>query len=175
MNNSATASASVTSGTRSVHQRGQLDRNRHRSATPSGQAAIAERDQGFALTVFLVSMTLTLLVAGALTIDGGRILAGRRAASNAAFSASRVGGQFVIVRPTSDVEIDVPQAIAQAEAYLADQGFPDHAVTATTGTVTVTVRYRVSTVLLHLIGISSKTVTATGVARPAVGITKEGG
>jgi hypothetical protein len=69
----------------------------------------------------------------------------------------------------------VPQAIAQAEAYLADQGFPDHAVTATTGTVTVTVRYRVSTVLLHLIGISSKTVTATGVARPAVGITKEGG
>jgi Flp pilus assembly protein TadG len=120
-------------------------------------------------------MTLTLLVASALTIDGGRILAGRRAASNAAFSASRVGGQFVTVKPSSDVEINQPLAIAQAEAYLADQGFPDHSVSATPGTVTVTVHYRVSTVLLRMIGIDAKTVTATGVARPAIGITTEGG
>jgi hypothetical protein len=132
-------------------------------------------DDGYVLTFFVVAFALTLLVVTALTVDGGRILAGRRAASTMAFTAARVGAQSYAVNEQGVVAIDPALAAASADAYLNDQGFGDHSVGISGDVITVTVHNRVTTVLLHLVGIGSKTVTAVGNARPASGITKEGG
>jgi Flp pilus assembly protein TadG len=130
-------------------------------------------DDGFALTLFLVAFTLGLLAACAVSIDGGRILTARRAASSAAFAAARVGAQSYQLDSGTAI-IDEGQAAGQAAAYLDGLGYEDHAVTASATAVTVTVRNQVNTVLLRLVGVRSAPVTATATARPAAGIATEG-
>ena len=132
-------------------------------------------DSGYVLTLFLVAFTVTLLVVTALTVDGGRILSGRRAASTTAFAAARLGAQSYTVGESGGVVLDQALIVSRVDAYLTEKGFPDHSVTVVGDVVTVTIQHHVETVLLHLAGVRTKTVHAQGDARPISGITKAGG
>jgi Flp pilus assembly protein TadG len=134
-------------------------------------------DDGYALTMFLVVFSFTFLVITAMVVDGGRILSARRDASNAAFTAARVGAQSAKVDPLGYV-FDEAEATSRAGAYLNDKGFPNHSIDVTCAptpkcTVRVTVNGTTTLVLMPMIGKSSQGFTVVGSARPAVGITAE--
>lgn len=134
-------------------------------------------DCGYALTMFLVVFTFTLLIVTAMVADGGRILTGRRDASNAANTAARVASQGYEIDDTVGYRFNPARAEQLADAYLNQAGFPNHSVRAecTTGcTVTVTISHSIKMVLLHMIGISTKTVTVKATAHPAIGVQAEG-
>ena len=134
-------------------------------------------DRGFALTMFLVVFTFTMLIMTGMVADGGRILSGRRAASNAAHTAARVGAQAFEIDNTIGYRFDTVKAEQLAGAYLDDRGYPSHSVHASCDnvcTVTVSVDHTVTMVLLQMIGRPTKTVTVTASAHPAVGIQREG-
>jgi Flp pilus assembly protein TadG len=134
-------------------------------------------DDGYALTMFLVVFSFTFLVITAMVADGGRILTARRDASNAAFTAARVGAQSAKVDRVGYV-FDEAEARSRAGAYLNDKGFPNHSIDVTCAptpkcTVKVTVTSAAKLVLMPMIGKSTQAFTVVGSARPAVGIKAE--
>jgi Flp pilus assembly protein TadG len=136
-----------------------------------------DNDDGYALTMFLVVFSFTFLVITAMVVDGGRILSTRRDASNAAFTAARVGAQSAKVDRVGYV-FDEAEATARAGEYLNDKGFPDHSIDVTCAptpkcTVRVTINGTATLVLMPMIGKSSQGFTVHASARPAVGITAE--
>jgi Flp pilus assembly protein TadG len=134
-------------------------------------------DRGYALTMFLVVFTFTLLIVTAMVADGGRILSGRRDASNAANTAARVASQGYEIDDTVGYRFNPARAEQLADAYLNDVGFPSHSVRVecNTGcTVTISVNHTIKMVLLHMINVPTKTVTVKATAHPAVGVQTEG-
>ena len=136
-----------------------------------------KNDDGYALTMFLVVFSFTFLIITAMVVDGGRILSARRDASNAAFTAARVGAQSAKVDQVGYV-FDEAEAKVRAGAYLNDKGFPNHSIDVTCAptpkcTVRVTVNGTATLVLMPMIGKSSQGFTVVGSGRPAVGITAE--
>jgi Flp pilus assembly protein TadG len=134
-------------------------------------------DDGYALTMFLVVFSFTFLVITAMVVDGGRILSARRDASNAAFTAARVGAQSANVDRVGYV-FDEVEAKSKASSYLNDKGFPDHSIDVTCAptpkcTVRVTINGTATLVLMPMIGKSGQGFTVHASARPAVGITAE--
>lgn len=153
---------------------------RHAPLTGGHRASISHpcpvgADDGYALTLFLVAFTMTLLVVTALTVDGGRILSGRRSASTTAFAAARIGAQSYTVSESGAVVLNPALIAWRVDTYLNEKGFPVHSVTVSGDVVTVTIEHHVTTVLLHLAGVSTKTVSAYGDARPISGVTRAGG
>ncbi len=134
-------------------------------------------DDGYALTMFLVVFSFTFLVITAMVVDGGKILSARRDASNAAFTAARVGAQSAKVDQVGQV-FDEVEAKSRAGAYLNDKGFPDHSIDVTCAPtpkcdVRVTINGTATLVLMPMIGQKTKSFTVHASARPAVGIGAE--
>jgi Flp pilus assembly protein TadG len=117
------------------------------------------------ITGFVVVLVLAVVMCAGLALDGGRIVGAKVAAGDAAENAARAGAQ-VLTDPHQDPAfLDPVGARAAAQGYLAAHGMTG-SVSATPGRVTVTVTVTVGMSLLGLVGISSKTVSATRSAVP---------
>ncbi len=125
------------------------------------------------VTVFVVGLTLALLMVAGLVHDGGRVLAARRQAHDLADNAARAAAQAVDIdalRSGAPVALDPLAAQVAAEDYLAITGHPGEVVV-TADMVEVTVTITTPMVLLQVVGIAERTVTASGEARLVRGIT----
>lgn len=130
------------------------------------------RDDG-QIAPFLVILTAVFVMFAGLLLDGGLALAAKVRAIGEAQEAARAGAQaldLTAYRTSGTVRLAPDQARTLAQTYLA--ATPDTGtVTVTATTVTVTVTARQDTHLLGLLGLDILTVTATGTAHPARGIT----
>ncbi len=134
------------------------------------------RDQQGAVTVFVTIMTVALLAVAGLVVDGGRILAARREASNVAESAARAGSQALdvtVLRAQNRVVLDPARAQNRASDYLTGVGYMGD-VTADTERVHVTVTIHRPTLLLGPVGVGDFTVIGAGDATPVRGIRNPG-
>jgi Flp pilus assembly protein TadG len=136
--------------------------NRHR--TDRGQ-----------VTAMVAVLAAALLALGALIFDGGQILTARREANNLARQAARAGAQHIDVAAarTGTYTLDPDAADTAVRAYLTGHDVAPTAVSVTGDRVTVTVAITQPTPLLSILGIDERTVTATGSARAARGVTSE--
>lgn len=121
-------------------------------------------DRG-SVTGFVVVITLTVMCCAGLVIDGARIVGAKVTASDHAENAARVGAQQVVALRSSDWVVDSARAKRSANGYLTSHGVTGVVVVAG-DRITVTVQATVSTTLLRLVGVSSKTVHATRSAEP---------
>jgi len=121
-------------------------------------------DRG-SITGFVVVMTLAIVACAGLAVDGARIVGTKVSAADHAENAARAGAQELASVHAGELALDPARARASAELYLASHGLTG-SVTATAERVTVTVTETVDMTLLSLIGISSKTVTATRSSAP---------
>ncbi len=129
-------------------------------------------DAGGIATTFAAGVAIGLIAVIALVGDGGRLLSGRRQASDVASGAARAAAQEVDLqafRQTGDVVLEPDAAAAAARAYLNTLG-EDGSASVTGDVVTVTVSRQIDLPLLGLVGVGSRTVTATRQARAAAGI-----
>ena len=118
------------------------------------------------VTAFVVVFTLALLVMAGLVLDGGLALSAKVQAIDDAQAAARAGAQAIDVplyRSTGQITLDVTQATADAESYLAQSGHTG-TVTVSGDQVSVTVTIGQPTQLLSLAGIGHITVTGAGSA-----------
>ena len=91
---------------------------------------------------------------------GRGIVAGKVSAADHAENAARAGAQEVAQLRGGIYVLDLDRAEAAAQAYLAAHDIAGFA-TASPNEIVVTVSSTVTTTLLSLVGVSSKTVTAT--------------
>ena len=124
----------------------------------------AHFDRG-SISAFVVVMTLIVIVCAGLAVDGARIIGTKVGAADHAENAARIAAQELASVHGGELALDPARAEAAGEAYLAAHGLQG-SVSATTERVVVTVSQTVSMTLLHLVGISSKTVTATRSSAP---------
>ncbi len=125
------------------------------------------------MTVFVAVMTVALLMASGLVLDGGRLLAARQEATDAASAAARAGAQAVDVaalRSGGTVSVEPASAATAARRFLASRGLQGDVYTIG-DRVHVSVEIRRPTALLGLVGISSLTVSGEGSARIVRGVT----
>lgn len=132
-------------------------------------------DERGSITTFVTLMVVPVLMMAALAFDGGVILAERRAALDAAQNAALAGSQALSQQAIrqGDVSLDPGEAVAGATDHLAlldYDGTVELAPALDPTIVTVTVERDVELRLLSVIGIGSKTVTATASSRIARGI-----
>ncbi|QNP74982.1 hypothetical protein IAG44_39930 [Streptomyces roseirectus] len=127
------------------------------------------------ITVFVVILTTAVVMFAGLLLDGGLALAAQVRALGEAQEAARAGAQALDLnayRTTGTVRLLPDEARTRARTHLAGTGSGDiGTVTVTDDTVTVTVTAHQRTQLLRVLGLDTLTVTATGTARPAHGIT----
>lgn len=133
-------------------------------------------DERGQVTAMVAVLSVALLALGGLVFDGGQILTARREANNLARQAARAGAQHLDIAQarTGTFTLDAAAADAAARAYLDDQGVAPTSVRVTGDRVEVTVVLTQPTPLLAVLGITDRTVTATGSARAARGVTREG-
>jgi hypothetical protein len=118
------------------------------------------RDRG-SITAFVVVITMAVMACAGLAVDGARVVGAKVDAADHAENAARAGAQeLTALRGDGPPHLDPVRARLAAESYLAAQGVMGE-VTVTADRITVTVHRTISTTLLRLVGISSKTVTAT--------------
>ncbi|MDT0307265.1 hypothetical protein RM780_09850 [Streptomyces sp. DSM 44917] len=130
----------------------------------------ADRGQ---ITAFVVPLMVTLMAMAGLALDGGLALAARVRALGEAQEAARAGAQAIdlaVYRADGTLRLDPAQARRLAVTYLTGAG-TQGMVSATEEEVTVTVTAVQDTQLLHLVGVDTLTVTASGAAQPQPGIT----
>lgn len=131
-------------------------------------SSIRSRDTG-SISAFVVVITMTVLACAGLAVDGARVVGAKVSAADEAENAARAGAQeLTSLRGGGAPQLDPVRARAAAETYLAADGLSGD-VTVAGDRVTVTVRTTVSTTLLRLVGISTKTVTATRSSAPVSG------
>jgi hypothetical protein len=133
-------------------------------------------DESGAVTVFALVVSMAMIVAAGLVLDGGRLLAARREAGDIAGNAARAGAQAVDEHQLrmGRAVID-PLAGAEAVAgHLAETRATGSAAVAA-DTVSVTVRVPVRMLLLGVVGVDATSVTATRQARAARGVTRAEG
>lgn len=143
-------------------------------------AAVRASGERGAATSFLVLAAPLLLLLGGLVHDGGQAINARAAAADDAEQAARAGADAVDVprlRATGEVVLDPAAAAAAAAAYCGQRGYGggDCTVGAGPDEVVVTTRARVPSAVLSLVGVGEFSVEASAQARPAAGITVEGG
>lgn len=110
-------------------------------------------------------LTLAVVSCAGLVIDGARVVGAKVSAADHAENAARVGAQQVVALRDGQWAIDPVRASNSAKAYLGSHGIAG-TVVVSANHITVTVRSTVSTTLLRLVGVSSKTVTATRSSDP---------
>jgi len=124
-----------------------------------------------AVSTFVVLMVVPMMMMAGLAFDGGRILSAQREALNAAQNAALAGSQAINESTVRQGQVQVNPGLVQAASlnYLATAGYVG-STTVTDTTVTVTVTQQVDMQLLSVIGVGSKTVTATGTSRLVRGV-----
>ena len=136
----------------------------HLNSSRSRRLRYTERDRG-SITGFVLVITMAVICCAGLVIDGGRIVGAKVSASDHAENAARVGAQQVVSLRTGQWALDAARAKRNAEAYLVAHGV-DGSVAVNANRVTVTVQSTVSTTLLRLVGVVTKSVHATRFAQP---------
>ncbi|PJJ53570.1 putative Flp pilus-assembly TadE/G-like protein [Mumia flava] len=138
-------------------------------------AARGESERGSA-AVFVVGMSIVLLVAAGLAIDGGLALNARMRVADDAEQAARVGADSLDIdrlRADGTIVIDVGLARQRAASYLTQRGYApgQYAVSvAPAGAeVEVSVEDTTDTALLGLVNIDTFDVRAAASAEPATG------
>lgn len=126
--------------------------------------APAHFDRG-SISAFVVVMTLIVIICAGLALDGARIIGTKVGAADHAENAARIAAQELASVHGGELALDPGRAQAAGEAYLATHGLQG-SVSATTERVVVTVSQTLSMTLLNLVGISTKTVTATRSSAP---------
>lgn len=124
-------------------------------------------DRG-AAAIFLILMTVALLIAAGLVIDGGYALAERRQLTNQAEQAARVGADAldqVSLRDGGTPRVDPAAARTAATAYLTRVGATGATVTIDGAVVEVEIRGHADTTILSIVGIGTIPVTGTAAAR----------
>ncbi len=119
------------------------------------------------VTVFVVSITLSLLVMAGLVFDGGRIIAGRREADAVAAAAARAGAQGLDesgLRNTAAAPIGESDASARVQRYLEPTGFTGSA-TVIGDAVVVNVRRTQDLQILSLVAMHSASIEGSATAR----------
>jgi hypothetical protein len=117
------------------------------------------RDTG-SISAFVVSLFAVFVVAAALVVDGGRFVAARTNAADAAENAARAGAQHVRQLRDGRFVLDPSKASSAARAFLAGEGVSG-SVAVNDRTVTVTVRASVAPAMLGLVGVGSRSITVT--------------
>lgn len=136
----------------------------HLNSSRSRRLRYTERDRG-SITGFVLVITMAVICCAGLVIDGGRIVGAKVSASDHAENAARVGAQQVVSLRAGQWVLDAARAKRNAEAYLVAHGV-DGSVAVNANRVTVTVQSTVSTTLLRLVGVVTKSVHATRFAQP---------
>lgn len=116
------------------------------------------RDESGSATIFVMLLTVALLVAAGLVIDGGYALAERRTLANQAEQAARIGADALepaSLRDGDDPKVDPSRARAAAHNYLAQVGATGATITISGGKVTVRLTGEADTALLSIAGINS--------------------
>jgi len=134
-------------------------------------------DDHGAITVFVVVIAASLLLAFGLVVDGGLKLAAVERADSIAEQAARAGAQAIdtsTLRATGQAHIDSAAAVTAARAYLASVGVVGQVVV-NPSMVTVDVTIRRSTKVLDLIGINNVVAHGHAQARLAPGIATDEG
>lgn len=128
------------------------------------------REEG-SVSLFVVVITVVLLGAVGLVVDGGGKVRALERADEAAREAARAGSQMLdvpaAVRGTR-VAVEPGAAARAARAYLAAAGV-DGDVTVVRGAVTVRTRLEYRPVFLGILGIGPLPVTGEASARPVMG------
>ena len=114
---------------------------------------------------FVMVLTMTFVACAGLAFDGGRMIAARAEATDAAENAARAGAQQVTSLRSGNPSIDKPSAVISANRFLEAIGVSGTA-TADEKSVTVTTNIKVPMVLLGLFGVRDKSVSAVRSARP---------
>lgn len=115
------------------------------------------------VTGFVVCMVVALVMCAGLVFDGGRLVAARIAAADAAENAARAGAQEVTAIRAGVWHLDPGKAAARADQYLAALGVSG-SVDASPEAVAVTVTATTSMTLLQLVGLGPRTVSVTRTA-----------
>ncbi len=128
-------------------------------------------EQG-SITAFVALMLVTIMALVGLVVDGGSDLSAHQSAVDEAEQAARAGAGALSVEAlrSGSLELDAPHAVIAAEQFTVAAGHPGTA-TVSAGTVTVTVRYRIHTQILGIVGISSLPVSASASAVNVQGVT----
>jgi Putative Flp pilus-assembly TadE/G-like len=122
------------------------------------------QDEG-SVSGFVVVITLLLVICAGLVIDGARVVGAKVSAADQAENAARAGAQELVALRSGAWALDPVRATNTANAYLAAHGVSGM-VSVSPHRITVTVRSTVSTTLLALVGVSSKSVSATRSSDP---------
>ena len=117
------------------------------------------RDRG-SVTVFVVGLVMSFVMATGLAVDGGRLVVARVAAADHAENAARVGAQQVALIRLGWRVLDPVKAEHAAHGYLAAHGVSG-VVDVGVDSVTVTVTIVQRTTLLRVVGLASRSVSAT--------------
>ena len=120
-------------------------------------------------------MVLTLIavfVLMGLVVDGGSELSARQAATDEAEQAARAGAGALSVAALRSgvVQLNESAAVGAAENFTVAAGHPGTA-TELSGTVTVSIRYRINTEILGIVGVHSLPVSASASAVDVRGVT----
>ncbi len=140
-----------------------------------GAATTGLRTDVGSVTAFVAAFAVALFALFGLVVDGGRALAARESAYDEAEQAARAGAGALSVSGlrAGDVQIEDAAAVAAARAFTREWGHPGTAVVAG-GKVEVTIRYRMPTDVLGMIGIGSLSISAAGSATDLAGVTRSG-
>ena len=140
----------------------------------AARGARRDDDRG-AITLFVVVITLALLAAVGLVVDGGGKVRALQRADEAAREAARAGSQMLDVPSAvrgNGVRIDPAAAARAARAYL-DAAGVDGTVTVQGNAVDVSTSVTYEPVFLSFAGVGPMTVTGTASARPVAGDDEE--
>ena len=117
---------------------------------------------------FVMVLSMTFVACAGLSFDGGRMIAARAEATDAAENAARAGAQQVTSLRSGSPRIDENSAIIAAHQFLESIGITG-AATADEYSVTVTTDIKVPMTLLGLFGVRDKTVSSVRSAQPFTG------
>lgn len=134
------------------------------------------RHPGFedgSITAFMVLCIAALLALLGLVVDGGTALTARQAAADEAEQAARAGAGALSTASlrAGTIALDPVAAVAAAEAFTDEAGHPGTA-SVSGEVVTVTVRYRIDTVLLGIVGVDTLPVSGVASAVDVGGVTE---
>ncbi|HVM40174.1 MAG TPA: pilus assembly protein TadG-related protein [Acidimicrobiia bacterium] len=130
-------------------------------------------DERGTVTAFVTVVSLALLVAGGLVVDGSLILAARREAADVAKAAARAGAQAVDETSIRGGRRPRPRVDAsrRAQAFLTAVGHRGSAVVRG-DRITVTVSISRNLQVLPIVGMRTMTVSETSHARIVRGVTR---
>lgn len=123
---------------------------------------LRQRNSG-SITVSVLGLVLSFMVSAGLALDGGRLVSARVAVADHAENAARIGAQQVGQMRSGRRLLQSGPARAAVLDYLRLQGLTGEIVVAGR-IITVTTTMTQPTTFLRLVGIDSRTVTASRTA-----------